>query len=190
MTSTNADSLSADSTRHQAARSKRPLRRKRNWRRWIERVLVPIIVALIGTNIWQYLNYKEEDRDAPREIRVEIPANGQGVSQFEPVSGRSTNLRQGEVIWIVIRPIGGKFYPADYPCVNNGDSWHCPSVTIGVEEDQGTFELIPTYADGKAMAVYLDYHREASKTGIYPGMDGLPVGAGIVENSTVVVRRE
>jgi hypothetical protein len=91
----------------------------------------------------------------------------------------------------MVRPSGGpKLYPADYPCVNNGDSWYCPSVTIGSEEDQGTFELIPTYADGRAIAAYLDYHGEVSKTGEYPGKDGLPDGAGIVENSTVVVRRD
>jgi hypothetical protein len=127
---------------------------------------------------------------ARQEVEFLTPANGATVDQVTQPTGKSLGLGPGEVVWIFIKPPGSdRLHPASYPCQSTGDTWQCPKVVAGDEVAAGTFELIPTVADGRAQRILMDYLQTATATDKWPGLEDLPQGAVEAGARRVVLRR-
>lgn len=96
-----------------------------------------------------HVTIQQPERDVARNF----------TSKAVPMTGTSSGIRPGEVIWAFVEQAGsGVFYPNQTPCRLNGATgiWNC-TVYVGQIVDSGTYVVHMVVANSVAQANIIDY---------------------------------
>jgi len=158
---------------------------KPDWSFWqVILVIIAIIFAVLAI-IFGY-NHLLQTVSVPTstEISIIYPLNSSQVYMQETITGTAKNIPEGDVIWIIVDPHNGKYYPqSDKVKIQSGE-WSTP-VGIGTKETVGNFDIIVVLADQKAQDEFNNYFETCYQTNSWAGMDKIPNSAKVYDKITV-----
>jgi len=143
-----------------------------------------ILIAMISTGVLMYLVIHEP---ALPQARITSLSDQAYVNQVEIVQGISSDIPNGNVIWmIVFSKEVGRYYPLSDPLLIAGDGSWSKKIYIGTDADSGKdFELILVLADQTLQKDFSTYIDDAREKGNWYGLEKLPDSAIIFDRITV-----
>jgi hypothetical protein len=93
-------------------------------------------------------------------VAAKITGLANVIGKPAPIGGTVKGLKGGEAVWIFNRSVeaGGQlFHPERRQCPIDGDSWQCPAIFVGTDNDGRSYDVVAIVVDGGVQRQLADY---------------------------------